>query len=108
MRRTTGLTTIYNCLPDCFRRNRGWKPILEATVQSPIDSSGTTCSSLGTQRASDELTAPCAADELMSSARANHQKSWEKQEAVVQKGIRSLRQHKNRRDSGIDGTLQVC
>jgi hypothetical protein len=45
------------------------------------------------QHVSDELTASRAyADELMSSARANQQKSWEKQEAVYKKVIRGLRQ----------------
>jgi hypothetical protein len=45
------------------------------------------------QHVSDELTASRAyADEVMSSARANQQKSWEKQEAVYKKVIRSLRQ----------------
>jgi hypothetical protein len=45
------------------------------------------------QHVSDELTASRAyADELMSSARANQQKSWEKQEAVYKKVIRGLKQ----------------
>jgi hypothetical protein len=45
------------------------------------------------QHVSDELTASRAyANEVVSSARANQQKSWEKQEAVYKKVIRGLRQ----------------
>jgi hypothetical protein len=45
------------------------------------------------QHLSDELTASRAyTDEFMSSARANQQKAWEKQEAVYKKAIRGLKQ----------------
>jgi hypothetical protein len=67
---------------------------LEATVQSShrLESDNLQLSR-ELQHVSAELTASRAyADELMSSARANQQKSWEKQEAVYKKVIRSLRQ----------------
>jgi hypothetical protein len=45
------------------------------------------------QHLSDELTASRAyTDEFMTSARANQQKAWEKQEAVYKKAIRGLKQ----------------
>jgi hypothetical protein len=45
------------------------------------------------QHLQDELTASRAyTDEFMSSARANQQKAWEKQEAVYKKAIRGLKQ----------------
>lgn len=77
-----------------FQAQQRVKAQLEATVQS---SSRLERDNLKLarelQHLSDELTASRAnADELMSSARANQQKSWEKQEAVYKKVLRGLKQ----------------